>query len=133
MRQFGKKHNISIHNTLVIDNNPHTYQHNYGNAVPIPTYNKSESDDLKLVRSNNSNDKGLRDEGERDEGLRNESERDDNYLFELSKFLVKIIHEYREIGTVRNIDKRWWHKKKTFTPFWNALADSDEDDDEWWA
>lgn len=44
--------NFNKHNTLIVDDTYHTYQSNYGNAIPIPTYypnNKNDNYLLKLI------------------------------------------------------------------------------------
>lgn len=41
------------YNTLIIDNTPNTFQRNYGNGIPIPTFNFSNQTDkylLKLIK-----------------------------------------------------------------------------------
>jgi hypothetical protein len=40
---------MNRHNTIIVDDTPETYRQNYGNAVPIPTFNWPDSDDDWLL------------------------------------------------------------------------------------
>ena len=52
----SKYHNIKKHNTLIVDDNPDTYQFNYGNAIPIPTFEGNIDDVLLNKLSSYLND-----------------------------------------------------------------------------
>ena len=44
LKKIWRKTGYNRHNTLIIDDTPHTYQKNYGNAIHIPTFLGSKDD-----------------------------------------------------------------------------------------
>lgn len=41
---------MNKHNTIIIDDTPHTYKYNYGNAIPISTYSRYDHNDDYLLQ-----------------------------------------------------------------------------------
>jgi hypothetical protein len=48
--RWNKALNINRRNTIIIDNNPFTYHENYGNAIPIKTFNCDSKEDCELLK-----------------------------------------------------------------------------------
>jgi TFIIF-interacting CTD phosphatase-like protein len=47
---WDKRGLLTRHNTLILDDTPITYAENYGNAIPIDTYNHKNEDDDSLLK-----------------------------------------------------------------------------------
>ena len=74
---------INKKNTLIVDDTPHTYSRNPGNAIPIPRMG----------------------------GFTEIDSEDDEYLLLLIDFLKEIISHFELKNTVENIDKNlWWER-----------------------
>ena len=44
-------HHYTLHNTLVVDDTPSTYIHNYGNALQISTFHAGDRSDRGLLQA----------------------------------------------------------------------------------
>jgi hypothetical protein len=78
LRKLWKFAGFSKHNTIIVDNTSKTYQQNYGNAIPIKTYQGPTT---------NPND---------------------NELLILINYLKQLMRMYDHLGTIRFIEKRYW-------------------------
>lgn len=90
---------VSRHNILIADDTPFTYAKNWGNALPIHTYDADNDDSLQ-------EDRGLLDLIARLESILRQYRTRNRHVFSclgFSQTIIDIIHQYTPITSVRGL------------------------------
>jgi hypothetical protein len=122
LRMLWRRHRFgaSRHNTLVFDDTPHTFAHNYGNAVPVPAY-EPVANDLHLFPEARHLSRIYRPEHDKD-----------NVLLALSSYLETLRRVHAAHGTVRRLEKRTWlPETRLAAAIPEEPADDDDADGRW--